>query len=319
MAKLKYCFTAYGLFQTLLDVNPMMTGCYQWIRAFDGVAKNYKTLLQEDLEKYDVIMTNLDGYDWRIVLDLKHRLRGSSTKVVANQDYSPETYNDSFEHIQDFSRAIIEADHTFATTPAAQDSMQILAGDEQKVWMIPHPCETHVIKHLKSVFKNEACAVFFHRYNGGDTVTPWIIMKDLGITTLLAGYMKSYDKWHRRTNSIYQQIVDYMKYPDFLKFMAEISYGLFVPNSWTYGRIPCDAACMGLPMVCSSSVYSANVLYPLTSVNPMDYRAAREKMMRLKRDDGFYQEVSDLAKYNSEYFGHKRSRERFMEMLESKK
>jgi len=315
MSKLKYCFVAYGLFQDLLTVKPMMTGCYQWIRVFDGDAKNYKQL--DDPEKYDVIQVNLDGYDWRIVHHLKERLRGSSTKVVANQDYAPETYKDSFEHFQDFQIAMRDADFTFATTPSAQESMQILCGDKQKVHMIPHPCETHVLKHVGTTKKYDKCAVIFHRYFN-DTITPWIIMQNLGIDYVLAAYYKQYDKWKRRTNSMYPQLVGFLKFPDFMKFLKEMKMGLFMPLSWTYGRVVCDAAALGVPMVASSTVYSSRVLFPLTSVYPMEYDQARDRLIRLQRDDTFYQEVVDIAKYNVEYFGHKQSKERYMAMLESK-
>ena len=88
MARIKFAYVAYRLFDNILDQTPMLTGCYQWIRAFDGDAKNYKDLSAEDLEEYDVIMVNLDGHDCRLVPELRrHLCNSSSTKIVANQDY----------------------------------------------------------------------------------------------------------------------------------------------------------------------------------------------------------------------------------------
>lgn len=312
MSNIKFCYTAYTLFDDLLNVKPMMTGCYQWLKVFDGEAVAYKNL--EDPEKYDAIQVNLDGYDWRIIANLKKRLKGSSTKIVANQDYAPEIFNSAFEHPQDLISAMEDADCVFATTPSGQEAMQILAGAEKKIWLSPHPCETHVLKKIRSTLMNEVIGVFFHRY-AADTINPWIVMNNLGFRYLIAAYYESYDKWFRRTKSIYPNLVPYLKFPDLIKFMRELRAGLFNPVSWTYGRVPCDAACAELPMVCSNTVYSAQICYPLTSVGPMEYNKQRELLKLLMTSESFRNEVIDIASYNVEYFGHEKCKERFMEMI----
>ena len=110
MTKLKFCYTAYKLFDSILEKTPMLTGCYQWLRVFDGDALNYNAL--DDPEQYDVIMVNLDGQDCRLVPDIKKRLgNSSSTKIVANQDYAPEIIPSGFETLSDLTSGILYSDH----------------------------------------------------------------------------------------------------------------------------------------------------------------------------------------------------------------
>jgi len=315
--KIRYLFTAFRLFNSILEVKPMMTGCYNWIRVFNGDAKNYCELSDEDLEKYDVIMVNLDGQDSRLVPDLRNRLgNSSSTKIVVNQDYSPEVMPSGFDQYVDLKNAIMLADRVFVTTPACQKEFEFIAEGKKTIYLIPHPCETHVLKKFNSFIENDWIVNYFHRYYV-DCFTPYLILKDLKKEFGLVGYIESSDKFSRRTKSVFKRIVNYLPFPDILKLMKEARLHLFIPFSYTWGRIPLDVACMNRPLVASKHIWSAQILYPLTLVDPFDVQKARELLIKLDQDDAFYSEVCNIAYYNVEFFGHKLSRERFLSMLEN--
>lgn len=309
--KLKYCFTAYNTFKSIIKDRPWITGCYQWIRVFNGDVVDYKFL--EDPEKYDVIQVNLDTTDCRIVSDLKRRLRDSSTIVVANQDYAPEIHHRAFEMYEDIHGAIYDADRVFATSPSAQGIYSSMAPDKQ-IWLNPHPCETHVIKKLGSWIKNEWAIIVYSRYNG-DVTIPLIAMENSGIEFGLVGYLENSDIHAKRTKSSFKTIVNNMAYRDILKMIKEAEMGVFTPVSYSYGRVPCDFAALGTPLICSDKLYSAQKCFPLTSVDPYDTKRMTELALALKQES-FREEVISLAEYNVEYFGHKACKERYMEMVE---
>lgn len=308
---MKFCYTAYRLFDELLNNKPMATGCYQWLRVFDGEAVDYNQL--DDPEKYDVIQVNLDGLDCRIIPDLKHRLGNSSTIIAANQDYAPEGFHMGFSLLSDLKSGLLYADTIWATSPSAQGMLSMISN--KPVHMIPHPCETHVLKHLNSVIENDWCIVHHHRYSN-DVITPYLVFEALDLEFGLVGYAPSFDNNPKRTKAIYRSIVNRQGYLDFLKLIKEAKYALFLSPSYTYGRIPCDTACMHRPLITSKNIFSGQVCYPLTSIDPYDVKAARTLLERLMKDDSFYQEVCDIAYYNVEFFNHINSKNRFMEMIE---
>lgn len=309
---MKYCFTAYSVFENIIKDIPWITGCYQWIRAFDGDVVNYKNL--EDPEKYDVIQVNLDTMDCRIVSDLKRRLRGSSTVVVANQDYAPEIHHKAFDMYHDLFMAINDADRVFATSPSAQGIFSSLCPGKQ-IWLNPHPCETHIIKKMGSWIKNEWAIIIYSRYMG-DVTIPLIAMEDAEMKFGLIGYLEKSDNFRRRTKASYQNIVNYVTYRDMLKIIKEAEMGVFVPASYSYGRVPCDFAALGTPLICSNTLYSAQKCFPLTSVDPYDTKKITNLALALKQKS-FRDEVIAIAEYNVEYFGHKACRERYMAMIEN--
>ena len=316
MKKIKFLYTALRLVQDILDNKPTMTGCYQWLEVFKGDARNYTELSDEDLEKYDVIMVNLDGQDCRIVPDLRRRLgNSSSTKIIANQDYAPEGMTSGFQVYQDLKNGIMLADGAFATSPSAQGMFELIAEGKKKIHLIPHPVETSLIKHINSDIENDWVAVFYHRY-GQDAFTPYLALQNSGFKFGLIGHYQGGDKWFRRTQSMWPMTVPYMRFMDVLKLMREAKYGLFVPNSYTYGRVPCDFASVGRPLVASKNIWSAQICYPLTLVDPYDVKGMRSLLYRLRDDSSFYDEVSNLAYHQVEFFNHENSRNRFLSMLE---
>ena len=314
--KVKFLYAAFRVFRDILDNVPTMTGCYQWKEVFKGDAKNYAELTDQDLENYDVIMVNLDGQDCRMIADLKRRLGNSSaTKIIANQDYAPEGITSGFQLYEDLKNGIMLADGVFATSPSGQGVFELIAEGKKKIHLIPHPCETTALKHINSFIENDWVACFYHRY-GQDSIIPYIALQNSGFKYGLIGHYEGGDKWFKRTQSMWPVTVPYLRFIDSIKLMKEAKYGLFVPNSYTYGRVPCDFACVGRPLVASKNIWSAQICYPLTLVDPFDVKGMRAMLYKLRDNPTFYDEVCALAAHQVEFFSHSASRQRFLTMLE---
>jgi len=319
--KPKILFLAYKLFDQILENQPIMTGCYQWIRIFNSDYKNWKEMEQtkSELEKYDIIHINADPMDLRLLSEVRSILGySSSTKIVINQDHAPELWDNTFPFISEFQRGIADADFVFATSPYAQALMQLLS-PKKKIHLIPHPCETHVLKKFASFIKNEHILFFWHRYDH-QMVAPYLITKNLPIPVSVVGYMEDSDP----NPKIFQKVLKwnvfpYMKYPDFIKVIKEARIGYDPFFSYSYGRIPCDCACLGLPIVCSEFNYSSQICYPKTCVNPYDAVKSRNLLKKLIYSPQFYEEVQEEAYEKVEFFNHKNSKERFMKMIENAK
>lgn len=314
--KLKYLFLAFGIFNEIIDNNPMMSGCYQWIRVHDGKVANFNMIDEKDFEKYDVIQINMDGMDLSLVPKLREILgEGTSTKIVLNQDYSPEEMKKAFMHPWDMIRSMNCADYIFATTPAAQAYLQSLT--PLKIYMIPHPVETHALKKIGSMGKQDYCMIIYHRYNS-DTFSSFVALQNLQIPYVLTGYVEKSDKRSRWTKASFPRIIPYVPFIEYLKLISEakIAYAPFL--SWTWGRSVADAAALGTPVVGSNTVLAQKVCFPDLAVDPYDMKATRHLLHTLYNNDGFREQVTEQAKYSVEYFGHKKSKERFMTMIEDK-
>lgn len=322
----KYLYSAYRLFDSIMDQYPMMTGCYQWINLFNGQAKHFsefptnKKDLKDELEKFDCIMVNADPVDVRLTYEMRRALgNSSSTQLVLNQDHAPELWDHSFDQYQDFRQAMSISDKVFATSPIAQGLMQGAMGDEQKVWLNPHPCETHVLKRIKTTYKSDHLLVFWHRYLGGQSIIPWMVASELYPEVSLTSYMQSADRNPRRTATLFKRIIPSMDFIAFIKLLKEATFAYEPFDSYTFGRNTCDTACSDLPTVGNSKIYSMQVNYPLTNCDPYNFKAVHSHFNSLKNSPGFADEVKDIASYNVEYFGHKACKARFMAMLEEKK
>jgi len=264
-------------------------------------------------------MLNADPIDVRLAYEMRDALgNSSSTQLVLNQDHAPELWDNSFDHPQDLFQAMKVSDKIFATSPTARNLMQHVIGDKKKVWLNPHPCETHVLKKVRAAFKSDHLLVFWHRYMGGQSMIPWIVAKDLYPEVSLTSYMQSADRNQRKTSCMFKRIINSTEFISFIKMLKEATFAFEPFDSYSYGRNTCDTACVGLPTVGNRSLYSMRVNYPMTNCDPYDINTVHKMFNDLKTSPGFADEVRDIASYNVEHFGHEESRKRFMQMLEEK-
>jgi len=317
---MKHLFLAYKLFDDLLNHQPMMTGCYQWLRVFNSDAKNWKELehTKAELEKYDVIQINGDPIDLRLVSEVRNILgTHSSTKIVVNHDHAPELWDSTFPIVQDMKHYMNLADRVFATSEPARDLLELIL--KKEIPLIPHPCETDLLKRFDSTNKQDFIIYFWHRYDM-QMLMPYFVTEDLGLPVMVGGYLESNDPNKKIfRNTFNWDVLSYLNFPDFIKLIKEAKVGYDPFFSYSYGRIACDTAALGLPIVCSNMNYSAKICYPETSVNPYEVKKSRELLKRLISDNEFRERVIKTASEKVEFFNHKNSRMRFLKMLECQK
>lgn len=317
--KIKFLYIAYNYYTSITETYPFMTGCYNWFRVFDGKWDNWRDMdrTKEGLEKFDVVMVNMDWTDMRLVHEVREILGdSSSTLIVANQDHAPELWNKGIDFLPDFKNTMLTADRVWATSPTAQALMERVVDEEKKIWLFPHPCETHVLKRIRSVYESNHILVFWHRYDQF-SVIPSIILKSLPIKKSLCGYMEGSDERARLTKCLpYDMLIPNINFPSFLKLIKEAKLGYDAFTSYSVGRVGWDCAALGTPMIGNIRNWSARICFPLTSFDPYDAKNIRRCVEKLLNDQNFYNEVKDIAAYNVEFAGHKNCREKFLEMLE---
>lgn len=289
-----------------------MTGCYQWIKLWDGDCKNYSDV-KDKLEDYDVVQVNLDPMDIQMLPDIKERLKNSSTILIGNHDHAPELWNQSIEHPYSFKHMVNCCDGIFATTPTAKNLMEHLL--DRKIPMIPHPCETHLLKRFGVASKFNHISIVHHRYDN-NVLMPWIHLHKQKKALSLVGYMAKEDPRTRNTQCLYDNIIPYMPFSDFIKLLKESYWVYDSYNGYSYGRIGCDTACLQVPLVGCDKVYSHQKLYPFTSVDQYDVKKINEIFTKLTNDGEFYQKVIDYAYEKVEYFNWKNSKQRYKKLID---
>ena len=311
--KIKHAFVAYRHFRSILDNQPMMSGCYQWIRVFDSDIVNFWQVI-EDPEKWDVIQFNMDSLDMNMLFEVRRKIGWeSSTKLVANMDYAPGIWKTSYPQPLHVKHAFLQADRIFATNPEGRDWIERLTG--RKVALITHPCETHVLKRIGTTFKSEHVAIIYHRYDN-EVFAPYLALHDIGYVISMVGYMESKDPRANYTKTMYDNVIPYLKFIDFVKLLAESSVAYEPFSISSPGRATIDTGCVRTPTVGSNRVYSMRVVWPETCADPYDVKRLRELTLALIHNEDFRNDVVEQAYYNVEFFGHKASREKYMQMLE---
>ena len=213
MVKKKFLLLTNFVHKRLLEEDCLRTGLYSWIPAFEGEVKYFKDVDPDDYEKYDIINVNLSGQDVFILGDVRKKLgNSSSTKLVANNDYTVELWQSSFDYYSTLAREINHADMIFGTEPNQVGTMETLIG--RKVHLIPHPCFVKRLKTLKPKNNLNTISMISHRYDNYN-ITPSIAIKNLGCKTRLIGYDAQSDRKKFITSTCYNEISPAQNYMDF--------------------------------------------------------------------------------------------------------
>jgi hypothetical protein len=311
---MKYLFTAAKLYKSLFNTNPQPTGSYLWFKVLNGEINTFKEV--EDFEKYDVIHMNVTLHDMPCIRQLAEKLKNSSTKLVLNQDHAPQIWGQAYTSPWELAKIFDLADASFATTPEAQSMLQIVA--KKKIHLMPHPCETHILKKLRFTSQANHAAILYNKYDN-PVVHPWFAFTEMGIKTALIGYVRETDPRTTMTEVLFNSIYPEMSFPDYLRLLGE-SKMMFEPSTmFRYGRGVLEAACLKVPVAGSDSVEAMRRLFPNTCGNVYNMTAMREGIKKIWTNDDFSKEISNFAYDEVDYYGFKQSKERFMAMLEGSK
>lgn len=311
----KFLMLTHFIHRPLLENEDCLrTGLYSWIPVFDGEVKHFHEIDPEEIKKYDIVHINLSGQDIQIVPAVREILgKNSKTKLVANNDYTVELWQKSFEYLPMLKREIDHADMLFGTEPNQVGTMEVLM--ERKIHQITHPCFTRRLKTLTPKRNLPVISVVSHRYDHYDII-PSLAVKGHGLKTRLIGYEKNSDPRQYATMTYYNEIQSAENY---MAFCDQLQESRLVVDPFTLtsqSRVGWDCAALGVPLVGSDRNYSVQKCFPKTMVPPFNIKAMREMVEKLLKDEAFRKEVIDYAREAVDYVSYENSKLKYFKALE---
>ena len=307
----KYVLVTNHIHKQLLDEEVTRTGLYQWLNVFRGNVKLPRDI--DDYSEYDLVQVNLSGQDVNLVADIREKIgEESKTKLVANNDYTTEIWENAFQVPNTVGREIINADMLFGTEYYQTTALSELSG--RNCFIIPHPADIKRLKAQSPITKKNVLTTIWRRYDNR-TVVPHLAVRGHGLTTQLIGYDKNKDPRLHVTTPLYDYVLagtNYMQYCDQMR-ESRVVYDPFTYHSYSRGTVDCAA--LGVPYVGSNRTQASQILYPHTTIDPYDIKEARKLIKKLLTDKKFHDKVVGTAREMSEFYNHENSRERYLVAL----
>lgn len=314
--KLKYVMITNHIHNQLLEEDLARTGLYQWINVFEGDIKYPSDI--KDYNQYDIVHINLSAQDFNLINTIKEKLDkdNTHTKIVANNDYTTELWQPSFEYPETMRRELQGADMLFGTEKYQVSTLSELT--HRKVFVNPHPSD---VRRLKAVanrkLMKDKIGVIYHRYDNFSYI-PYFAVRNHGLDTALLGFEPNADPKRHVTSTLYKEVAQGTNYQEFCNQMMECRILVEPFTLHSYGRSTVDAAALGIPVVGSDRVESMRRCYPYTICDPFDTTKMRELITKVLIDPEFEKLVIETAKKNVEYYNHENSKKRFLDALEGK-
>lgn len=304
------CFVHQSLIK---NEDCLRTGLYSYLPTFDGDVKNFTEVSYEDIRNADIIHINMSGQDVHLIGEIRDILgKDSKTKIVANNDYTMELWQSSFDYPPTFRRELEQADMLFGTEPNQVGTLEVLT--KRKIHLIVHPCFVKRLKTLRPKRKLNTLSVVSHRYDNYN-ILPSLAVKDLGCKTRLIGYDPNTDKKKWVTSTCYNEICSAENYMIFCDQLMESRVVVDPFTLTSQSRTGWDCAALGVPLVGSDRNYSVQKCYPFTAVPPYNIKLMREMVKKLLIDDDFRKKVIDYARDAVEYVSYDSSRKKYLEAL----
>lgn len=309
---IKFLLCTNYIHQILLDEELTRTGLYQWLNVFRGEVKLPRDV--DDYNKYDIIQVNLSGQDVHLIGDIREALKNNKhTKLVVNNDYTTEMWQQAFEYPSILKLELSFADMIFGTEYYQSTAISEVA--KRRAFIIPHPADVKRLKSLTKPPKKDIISTIWRRYDKFSLI-PSLCVRDHGLVTQLIGYDKDLDPKPYTTTTYYDFVLQGTNYMDFCNQLAE-SRIVYDPFTWhSYSRTTVDTAALGVAVVGSNRTQSMNICYPYTICDPYDVHTARKLIRRLLDDKEFYDKVVNTALSNVEFYNHNNSKERYLLSLE---
>jgi hypothetical protein len=308
---IKYLYITGYIHQQLLEEELARTGLYQWINIFDGEIKYPRDVV--NYNDYDIVHINMSGQDLHLVGDVRAKIGDNSkTKLIVNNDYTTEMWQNAFDFPTTVEREISYADMVFGTEYYQVTALSELTG--RRCYVIPHSCDIKRLKTLPEVKKKNIISTVWRRYDNFYMI-PSLAVRNQGMTTRLIGYDKNVDKKSFIATTLFDYVTAGTNYFEYTEQMREskIVYNPFTFHSFDRGTIDCAA--MGVAVVGSNRTQSMGVCYPHTICDPYDVTKARELIKKLNTDSEFYDLVVKTALEKCEFYNHENSKERFLMSL----
>jgi len=308
---IKYLYVTNYIHKQLMDEELARTGLYQWQNVFNGEVKYPRDV--SDYSKYDIVHVNMSTQDIPLIKDIEESLTDEQrkhTKIIVNNDYTTESWGNSFLSPNSLAREIRDVDMIFGTEYYQTTALTELTG--RTCYVIPHPADIRRLKSLPQIPKKELITTIWRRYDNF-TYIPSLVVRNHGLTTQLIGFDKDNKTW--LTTTLFDYVYAGTNTFDFSDQLREsrIVYDPFTYHS--FNRSIVDCAAMGVAVVGSNRTQSINICYPFTKVDPYDVKSARILIDKLLTDKEFYDKVINYALTASESYSNMNSKLVFLESL----
>ena len=308
---IKYLYCTNYVHQQLLSEELARTGLYQWINVFKGDVKYPRDV--EDYSAYDIVQVNMSPQDLHLAGNIREKIgNDSKTKLVVNNDFTTELWQNSFEYPDTMSREMNHADMLFGTEYFQTTAITEISG--RKCYIVPHPADVRRMKSLAPLPKKNIISTIWRRYDNYSFI-PSLMARNHGMSTQLIGYDKNVDKKTWFTTTLYDYVFAGTNVFDFNDQLRESKIVLDPFTLHSFSRSTVDTAALGVAVVGSNRTQSMNVCYPFTCVDPYDVMGARNLIKRLLEDKSFYNKVVETAKEKVEFYNHENSKYRYLSSL----
>jgi hypothetical protein len=323
-------------FTEMLDPKVHKPGSGNWYRAFNaypnwtGELREAGSLAKDDFKNFDIIHLTLAGVNVPLIKDIREILgQSSSTKLILSTDYAYENFENGFEKAVDMHEAAKCADLLFAQEPVQQGLWQYIAKEYMhKPWtipLIPHPVDTASIKkeYVKPEQRLDMAVYIYHKYERHLQI-PSMLFDGLGIPSLMMGYLdaatllRGMGQTREIPGGYFNFNAGWLDWPTYVYMLRHCTVGLEFYVMHSYGRVPQEYACLGIPAVCSTSSYTGTVLYPGTAISPYDMPAMRKALELYVKDREFWQQSANYAFEKVETMNWQHSVENLLKALEER-
>jgi len=311
---MKFLHTSAVIAKNLIEAPIVISGYYQWHRAFGTKMTRYVDA-KGTFGDYDIVYNCLTKADlWgRIPQKIRAELGpDSQTKFVISVDHGVELWQCNFE--LDWLRdAMMAADVVFGADPAIVSYLRALGVEH--AFLMTHPVDVDSLRKIRKEpeQRKERIACPVHRYDN-NWVAPYLAVRDLpwpSSAVYLSGDMPD-------TLSAYWS--DYRGPMSFYDFMHWLSQFHCMVDSYhnvhSMGRIGAEAACLGVPCIGTSHSYSQKILWPALTVDSGDVFGQKKLVRRLFEEPAFYQSCLQRADENLERYTHRAKVKEFIENVD---
>jgi len=264
-------------------------------RAGGGVGETFATTDRHYLEDYDIVHVNYTPGHPSYVEAIRRSLGDhSDTKLVANVDYAPSLW----ETINPFNMAhqLGMADTVFHVEPRGAALLGRFLG--RHVHVIPHPVDTKWLNRFKriadgipAIMRREMVTCQWHKYNATWSAY-YYALQGIDVGRYLCNYGGRVPVLVD-LESLFDRVIPGMEYSQYIRdVLCKSALNIDLAPDITFGRGVVDAAALGIPTVCSNTIWAG---LPELSVDPYDHQGVHDLVSKLLSDDDYWYEAAERS------------------------
>lgn len=292
---LRFLHLAFHIHENLFRSPIMISGFYNWHRAFEGEFSLYPGR-KGRLSEYDILFVGISRPELDGVLLSQMRQEigwETNTKIIVCIDYAIELWQGTFNPFN-LEQELMQADMIFISEPTMIQHVRSLIGDRKPVHHIMHPSCIEQLHNMRKPYelRTDTIAAIIHRYDN-NWLDPWLAIKNLPWDTTAVLLDPSIQIHLYAYYKFMKEGIDYMPFLDWLarqKVILDSYHRLH-----TYGRTAVDAACIGVPIVGTNWIHAQQLLWPDLTVECGDTIGQEKIIRQLMTDKEFYDNCVEQA------------------------